>query len=73
MGLIPVSRRSPGGSYGNPLFLSGESHGQKSLAGYSPQDLKESNMTEATYHSITYIHIYILHFPYPFIDQYFLI
>ena len=29
-----------------PLFLPGESHGQRSLAGYSPQDLKESDMTE---------------------------
>ena len=29
-----------------PLFLPGESHGQRSLAGYSPQDLKVSDMTE---------------------------
>ena len=29
-------------------FLSGESHGQRSLAGYSPWDCKESDMTEAT-------------------------
>ena len=29
-----------------PVFLSGESHGQRSLAGYSPWDLKESDMTE---------------------------
>ena len=27
----------------NPVFLIGESHGQRSLAGYSPQDFKESN------------------------------
>ena len=33
-----------------PLFLSGESHGLKSLAGYSPWGYKESNTTEATKH-----------------------
>ena len=31
-----------------PVFLPGESHGQRSLAGYSPQGLKESDMTEVT-------------------------
>ena len=29
-----------------PLFLRGESHGQTSLAGYSPQGHRESDMTE---------------------------
>ena len=29
-----------------PVFLSGESHGQKSLAGYSPWGFKESDTTE---------------------------
>ena len=29
-----------------PVFLPGESHGQRSLAGYSLWDRKESNMTE---------------------------
>ena len=29
-----------------PIFLLGESHGQRSLAGYSPWGLKESNRTE---------------------------
>ena len=29
-----------------PLFLPGKSHGQKSLAGYSPKSRKESDMTE---------------------------
>ena len=29
-----------------PVFLSGESHGQRSLAGYSPWARKESDMTE---------------------------
>ena len=31
-----------------PVFLPGESHGQRSLAGYSPWDYKESDTTEAT-------------------------
>ena len=31
-----------------PLFLPGESHGQRSLAGYSPWAYKESDMTEVT-------------------------
>ena len=31
-----------------PVFLPGESHGQRSLAGYSPLGLKESEKTEAT-------------------------
>ena len=29
-----------------PVFLPGESHGQRSLAGYSPRGCKESNTTE---------------------------
>ena len=29
-----------------PVFLPGECHGQRSLAGYSPWDCKESDMTE---------------------------
>ena len=38
VGLIPGSGRSSGGGNGNPtpVFLSGESHGQRSLVGYSP-------------------------------------
>ena len=31
-----------------PIFLSGESHGQRSLAGYSPKGHKELDTTEAT-------------------------
>ena len=30
-----------------PVFLPGEFHGQRSLAGYSPWGCKESDMTEA--------------------------
>ena len=29
-----------------PVFLPGKSHGQRSLVGYSPRGLKESDMTE---------------------------
>ena len=31
-----------------PVFLPGESHGQRSLAGYSPRGCKESNTTKVT-------------------------
>ena len=31
-----------------PVFLPGESHGQRSLVGYSPSGRKEQDMTEAT-------------------------
>ena len=48
VGSIPESGRSSGGGNGNPIpvFLPGESHVQGSLAGYSPQGLKELDMTE---------------------------
>ena len=36
-----------------PVFLPGESHGQRSLAGYSPQDRTDSDRTEATEHAHT--------------------
>ena len=43
-GMIPWRRKwQP-----TPVFLPGESHGQRSLAGYSPQGLKELDMTEVT-------------------------
>ena len=34
-----------------PVFLPGESHGQRSLAGYSPWSHKESGKTEVTLHT----------------------
>ena len=53
LGLIPGLGRSPGEGNGNPFQYSclenpmdRESHGQRSLAGYSPRDGKESDMTE---------------------------
>ena len=36
-----------------PAFLPGESYGQRSLAGYSPEGHKESDMTEVTEHICT--------------------
>ena len=38
VGSIPELGRSPGGGHGQPIlaFLPGESHGQRSLAGYGP-------------------------------------
>ena len=49
-GSIPGSGKSPEGGHGNSLqlFLPGESHGQRSLVGYSPQGHKESDMTKVT-------------------------
>ena len=34
-----------------PVFLSGEFHGQRSLAGYPPQGHKELDVTEAIYYA----------------------
>ena len=36
-----------------PVFLPGESHGQRSLVGYGPSGHKELNMTQATYNTNT--------------------
>ena len=48
LGLIPGLGRSPGGGHGNPLQYSclENSHGQRSLEGYSPRGRKELGMTE---------------------------
>ena len=48
LGLIPGSRRSPGGGHGTPLHYSclENPHRQRSLAGYSPWGRKESDTTE---------------------------
>ena len=45
-GPIPGLGRSPGGGQLTPVFLPGESGGQRSLAGYSPWGCKELEMTE---------------------------
>ena len=39
-----------------PVFLPGESHGQRSLVGYSPWGHKESDMTEQLTHTHTHRH-----------------
>ena len=45
--LLPWSRKwQP-----TPAFLPGESHGQRSLVGYSPRSCKESDTTEVTEHA----------------------
>ena len=50
LGVIPGLGRSPGEGNDNLLQCSclGESHGQRSLAGYSPRGRKEWDMTEVT-------------------------
>ena len=47
-GSIPQSRKIPWRRkwQPTPAVLPGKSHGQRSLAGYSPWGLKESDMTE---------------------------
>ena len=47
-GSVPGSGRSSGEGkqQPTPLFLPRESHGQRSLVGYSPQGCKESDTTE---------------------------
>ena len=42
-----------------PIFLPGESHGQRSLAGYSPWGCKESDTTEQLTHTVRYSSIII--------------
>ena len=48
LGLIPRLGRSPGGEHGNPFKYSclENPHGPRSLVGYSPWSIKESDMTE---------------------------
>ena len=59
VGLIHGSGKSPGGEQGNILvFLPGESHGQRRLVGYSPEDRKESDTTERAH--LTSVHLYYL-------------
>ena len=48
VGSIPGSGRSPrvGKWQPSPVFLPGESHGQRSLVGYSPWSCRELDTTE---------------------------
>ena len=45
-----------------PVFLPGEFHGLRSLAGYSPWSCKESDMTEQLTLSLFIVYLYYLHF-----------
>ena len=56
MGSIPVLGRSPRGGQWQltPVFLSGESHGQRNLVGCHSQGCKMSKTTEATWHTLSY-------------------
>ena len=49
-----------------PVFLPGESHGQRSLVGYRPWSCKELEITEATKHAY-------IDFPLNFISSYYLL
>ena len=41
-----------------PVFLPGESHGQRSLVGYNPWGCKESDTTEQLTHTVEAYHIF---------------
>ena len=41
----------PGSGRSTPVFLPGKAHGQRTLAGYSPQSHKESKTTEVPEHT----------------------
>ena len=47
-----------------PLFLSGESHGQRSLAGYRPWGCKEQDMTEHTCIWLSILYYFLLYHKY---------
>ena len=53
VGSIPGWGRSPGEGKGKPtpVFLPGESQGQRSLAGYSPWGHKESELQQLNTHT----------------------
>ena len=44
--LIPESGRPPGGGQSTPVFLPGESHGQRRLEGFSSWDHKKLDTTD---------------------------
>ena len=54
-GSIPGSGRSLGEGNGYSIFLPGEFHGPRSLVGYSPWGLKESDRTEPLTLTLTVI------------------
>ena len=55
IGSTPGSGRSPGGWLDlTPVFLPGESHGHRSLVGYSLWSYKELDTTAVTWHTRTH-------------------
>ena len=52
VGKIPWRRKQQH----TPVFLPGQSHGQRSLVGYSPWDCKESDMTEQLTTQVSWPH-----------------
>ena len=52
LGLIPGLGRYSGGGNGTPVFLSGETHGQRGLEGYSPRSRKESDTIDPPHASL---------------------
>ena len=49
--IIPKERDGGGHWQPTPVFLSGESHEQRSLTGYSPQDPQDKQTNEANQHA----------------------
>ena len=45
-----------------PVFLTGESHGQRSLVGYSPWGHKESDTTERLHFTFTHYLVLVDHY-----------
>ena len=62
LSLIPGLARSPREGHGNPLQYSylENPHGQRSLAGYSPGDYKESERTEQLNNNIVKVLVNLL-------------
>ena len=59
---IPRLGRCPGVGNGNPtpIFLPGESHGQRNLEGHSPWGHKESDTTATNIHTHFTVRMYLL-------------
>ena len=66
-GSIPGSERSPGegNSQPTPVFLTGKSHGWRSLVGYSPWGRKESDTTERLHFHFVSFRLQLARLPCP--------
>ena len=62
LGFNPWLRKIPwsGAQQPTPIFLPGEFHGQRSLAGYSPWSYKELDTTEQLIYTPTHTHTHTL-------------